>query len=225
MRVAFAFAVLVVPARAADHGLELVPEINAFFKLSDRTRLYLLANVTKPQSEGSTETEVGANLDFTLMPILRRQLRDADWERSRYLWMRVGYLRLGSPDAQGDGPIERRAIIQATARVELPQEVWLASRAQVDLRDLGGEFSKRFRYRVGIEREFTAGDTVLVPYAQAEIFYDSRFDAWNRQLYQVGVDIEFTRNWRIEPYVARQDDSHSSSGNLNRVGLVLKYSR
>jgi hypothetical protein len=48
------------------------------------------------------------------------------------------------------------------------------------------------------------------------------FDSWNRQLYQAGVEIELSKRWRIEPYVARQNDSRSASGNLNRIGLVLK---
>jgi hypothetical protein len=62
----------------------------------------------------------------------------------------------------------------------------------------------------------------MVPYLQAENFYDTRFDTFNRQLYQAGVEIELTKHWRIEPYVARQNDSRSASGNLNRFGLVLK---
>ena len=45
-------------------------------------------------------------------------------------------------------------------------------------------------------------------------FSDTRFDAWNRQLYQAGVEIEITKHWRIEPYYARQEDQRS--------GLVLK---
>jgi hypothetical protein len=31
--------------------------------------------------------------------------------------------------------------------------------------------------RLGIEREITIGGVAVVPYAQAEVFYDTRFDA------------------------------------------------
>jgi len=64
---------------------------------------------------------------------------------------------------------------------------------------------------------------VTVPYAQAEVFYDTRYDIWNRQLYQLGAEIELSKHWRVEPYLARQNDSRSSSGNVDRMGLVLKY--
>jgi hypothetical protein len=83
--------------------------------------------------------------------------------------------------------------------------------------------AQRFRYRLGIEREILVGGVVTVPYAQAEVFYDTRYDIWNRQLYQLGAEIELSKHWRVEPYLARQNDSRSSSGNVDRMGLVLKY--
>ena len=61
-----------------------------------------------------------------------------------------------------------------------------------------------------------------MPYAQAEVFYDTRFGAFNRQLYRGGVEIELTKHWRIAPYYARQEDQRSSPAHLDRVGLVLK---
>lgn len=96
------------------------------------------------------------------------------------------------------------------------------NRARVDFRDTDGDSSQRYRIRLGIEREFTVCGVVMVPYAQAEFFHDTRFDSWNRQLYQAGVEIELNKHWRIEPYFARQNDSRSASGNANRLGLVLK---
>jgi len=74
----------------------------------------------------------------------------------------------------------------------------------------------------GSRAGFTVGGVTLVPYAQAEVFYDTRFGAWNRQLYQAGVELEITKHWRIEPYYAREEDQRSSTAHVDRVGLVLK---
>lgn len=219
----FAFAALIGPARAEDHHSEFVPELNVFIMLSDRFRLYLLGDITQGLSPNFTDGEVGVNLDLTLKPILRRNLRDSNWERNRYLWARVGYLASGYLDGRDDGSNVRTFLVEATARLELPGKFWLVNRGRVDFRDVDGAFSERYRFRAGIEREFTVCGLVMVPYAQAEIFYDTRFDVWNRQLYQAGVEIELTKRWRIEPYVARQNDSRSDSGNVNRSGLVVKY--
>jgi hypothetical protein len=214
------FAALFEPARAEDHHEELVPELNVFIKLNKQIRLYLLGDVTQGLSPSFTDGELGAHIDLTLKPILRRQLRDADWERSRYLWVRAGYVV--SHEFEDDGSTTHMILFEMTGRFELPWEVWLVNRARADFRDTDGETSQRYRLRVGIEREFTVRRVVMVPYVQAEIFYDTRFDSWNRQLYQAGVEIELNKHWRIEPYFARQNDSRSASGNVNRVGLVLK---
>lgn len=218
-----ALAALAAQARADDRQREFVPELNAYANLSNRTRLFVLGDVTRNTTADSTEGEFGVHLDYTLKPIFRPELRDADWERNRYLWTRVGYVQLSTPDQRSSGPTERRGILELTGRIPLPQEFWLVQRGRVDLRDIGGESSQRYRYRLGVEREFTVNGVVMVPYAQAEIFYDTRFDSWNRQLYQAGAEIELAKHWRIEPYLARQNDSRSTSGNVDRAGLVLKY--
>jgi uncharacterized protein DUF2490 len=215
------FAALLEPARAEDHHSELVPELNVFIKLTKQIRLYLLGDITQGLSPSFTDGEFGAHLDFTLKPILRRQLRSADWERSRYLWIRTGYVVSGDLDGRDD-EITQTILLEMTGRFELPWEIWLVNRARVDFRDIDGERSQRYRVRVGIEREFTVCRVVMVPYLQAETFYDTRFDTFNRQLYQAGIEIELNKHWRIEPYIARQNDSRSASGNVNRVGLVLK---
>lgn len=216
------FAALFEPARAEDHQDEFVPEIDVFIKLSKQIRLYLLGDVTQAFSPNFTDGELGAHLDFTLKPILRRELREGNWERDRYLWVRAGYVVSGDLDDRDDGSTTHMILLEATTRLELPGELWLVNRARVDFRDIDGETSQRYRLRLGVEREFRVCGVVMVPYAQAEIFYDTRFDSWNRQLYQAGVEIELTKHWRIEPYVARQNDSRSASGNLNIIGLVLK---
>jgi hypothetical protein len=218
-------AALVAPAGVAAHGQEFVPEFNAFVKLSDRARMYLLGDLTVSKPDDNTEAELGVHLDYTLMPVLRPALLEANWARDRYLWTRVGYVVLGSPGGGASGPTERRGIVELTGRAELPNAVWLVGRTRVDLRDIDGQSSQRYRLRIGIEREFIVDGVVLVPYAQAEAFYDTRYDSWNRQLYQAGVEVELSKTWRIEPYLARQNDSRSASGNVDRFGLVLKHYR
>jgi hypothetical protein len=215
-----AVAALLEPAQAEDHHDEVVPELNVFINLSKQVRLYFLGDITQGFSPNSTEGEFGGHLDFTLKPILRRALRQGDWERSRYLWVRLGYVV--SHEFEDDGSTTQTILLEMTGRFELPWEVWLVNRERVDFRNIDGDRSQRYRVRVGIEREFTVGRVVMVPYVQAETFYDTRFDTFNRQLYQGGVEIELNKHWRIEPYIARQNDSRSASGNVNRFGLVLK---
>ncbi|MBK5106446.1 MAG: DUF2490 domain-containing protein [Burkholderiales bacterium] len=212
------------PAGANETQQEFVPELNAYIKLSERSRAYLQAGATGRLTQGTSDGEIGAYLDYTLKPIYRLELREANWERDRYLWVRAGYGLGGSQEGLKDFN-ERRFVLEATGRMPLSNEVWLVHRGRVDLRSIDGESSQRYRYRLGIEREFNVKGVPLVPYAQAEAFYDTRFDALSRGLYQAGAEIELTKQWRIEPYYARQHDMRPASGSVNRLGLVLKYYR
>ena len=108
---------------------DFLPELNAYIKLTDTTRLFLLGSLTQHLSDGSTEGEVGVHLDVTLKPILRRELRQANWERDRYLWVRFGYRLLGTRGHTDDPSTEHRGILEATARIPLPAESWLVNRA------------------------------------------------------------------------------------------------
>jgi hypothetical protein len=209
------------PARADDRGEETVLETNAYIQLSDKMRMMLLGDVAiaKPYNVA----EAGAHLDIALEPLFRPLLREADWSRQRYLWTRLGYVVLTSPQSGASGPTERRGIAEVTGRVELPDQMWIVNRARVELRDIGDKSSQRYRLRIGIEGWESFNDAEVIPYAQAETMYDTRYGTWNRQLYQAGADIEISHSWHIEPYIARQNDSMSAPDNVNRLGLVLKY--
>jgi hypothetical protein len=93
---------------------------------------------------------------------------------------------------------ETRTVLlpELNAYVPLPWEIWLVNRGRLDLRDVDGEFSVRFRYRLGLEREITVRDRTVIPYAQAEVFYDTHYGARSRERYQVGVEIELSERWR-----------------------------
>ena len=70
---------LEIPFARAESATRFFPEIDDFFNLDDRMRLMLMAadRFTEETNKkgGNTESrtkEVGANLDYTLMPLLRR---------------------------------------------------------------------------------------------------------------------------------------------------------
>lgn len=216
------------PARADDdRQSETVPEINAFFKLSDRFRLFTAASLTQSVSTGTSDGEIGAYLDVLSLPIIREVLFNLDWERNQYLWGRVGFAFSGIHEglALSNGYSEKRFVVELTGRYPMSSYFWLVIRARTDFREFQSDRSNRYRVRLGIEKQYTVLGKAVIPYANAELFYDTRFDALSRQLYQAGVEIELTQRFRIEPYYAFQNDTRTSPAHLDRVGLVLRYSR
>jgi hypothetical protein len=185
----------------------------AFVDLSDRARLFFLANLSDNVTQSTRQETIGANLDIAFKPILRRRLRVADWARKKFLWERVGYRRQFGSGTRETG------VIEANSRFALPLGMWVVSRLRTDLRNETGGFSVRPRYRMGFERELPVGRLTATPYVRAEVLYDSRPDTWDWR-YRAGAELALTRHWRIEPYYERRQNQHSAD--LNRIGLIVK---
>jgi hypothetical protein len=207
----------------ADDRQEYKPELDAYDKVSDRLRLFLLADTTKVESQESLKDELGAHLDITLKGILRERPRMADWARDRSIWLRVGYRQLRTWDGQREDVSEHRGLLELTMRHGLTNEFYLSHRIGFDYRDLSGKSSQRYRYRLDLERELAVAKTVVVPYARAEFSYDTRYSAWSRRSYQLGSEIDISKVWRIEPYYAIDLDSEPKEIRTDRVGLILKF--
>ena len=217
---------------AGDTQTEIWPEAQAFFKLGGRIRLHLLADVwyapaswTAEGTASDSEAETGAHLDVTLKPIARHRLRTRNWERERYVWARVGYDYVWTPGDPENPSHENRGIVEVTGRAHVGGGVWAVNRARVDLRDKNGTYSTRYRERLTLERETPVFGLETVPYASAEVLYDTRYDAWSEQRYQVGLEMVLDPRWRLEPYYLRKRDTRSEPRHTNAVGLVLKHYR
>ncbi len=229
---AAALACAAHPARAAERN-EFWPELDVYVPLGERARLFAAVAATRAEETQTTgqvtqyqDATAGVHLDVTLVPILRKELARADWQRNRYLWMRIGY-RYGRSigDAEQDDRFrERRGIFEVTGRtLPLAGGLELVGRLRWDARDVNDLHSSRYRVRVTVERSLNIGGRAVVPFANAEAFYDTRFDAWNRQRYQAGAEIGLDRQWRIEPSLVRQNDSRSQPGRVNALAVALKY--
>ena len=210
-------------AAAADNS-EFWPEVSLYVGMTPQTRIYLDASYAREKVSNDRSLDASAYLDVSIMPLLRKELRAEDWQRSRFLWTRVGYTRVFK--SSGGGPTsvaEDRVSAALYAKAELPAEVWIEGRARVDLRWIDGDLSTRERFRLEVNREFTVQEHSVVPYMQVEAFYDTRFHAWTRMLYQPGVEITLDPHFRVELYVARQTDTLPKKQSLDALGIVAKW--
>jgi hypothetical protein len=211
-------------ARAADSS-EFWPEVSGFVPLNPRARIYLNAAYAEAKESDVRSLDLAAYLDLSLKPILRKELRRTDdWQRSRYLWTRIGYDRVfKAADGARAEVSEDRGILALYAKAPLPAEVWLEARVRADLRWIGDDYSTRYRFRVEATREFTVLDRTVVPYFNVEWFYDTRYDGWARTLYQLGPEVTLNKHFRFEVYIARQEDRLPSASSTNAFGVVAKW--
>ena len=210
-------------AVAADSS-QLWPELSAYIRMTPQTRLYLDASYARGKESDTRSLDLTGAVDISIQPLLREHLRAEDWQRSRFLWTRIGYTRVfKSSDDDSATVAEDRLNVALNAKAELPAEVWLEGRLRSDLRWIGGDFSTRQRFRLEVNREFTVEAHAVTPYLQVEAYYDTRYHGLSRMLYQPGVEIAFNPHFRLELYVARQEDRLPRREGLNALGLVAKW--
>jgi Protein of unknown function (DUF2490) len=209
-------------AHAADTS-EFWPQLSAYVGLSERTRLYFDASYAQGKESLAQSLDISAFVDTSIEPILREQLRTQDWQRARYLWTRIGYTHVAKATAGRPEASEDRGVLSAYGRLPLPAEIWLEARARAELRWIGGDYSNRYRARLEVTREFTLLERTVVPYFNAEAFYDTRYDGLARSLYQAGAEVTLSKGFRYEVYLGRQLTRQPAEQSLNAFGAVAKW--
>jgi hypothetical protein len=203
----------------AQTQFEFWPEINGFIKLNDQFRIFLFA---KEKGEDTQTLDLSANIDISIKPLFRKKLGKEDWQRSKFLWIRLGYDYILKHESGEKSTPENRGIINIYVKQELPADIWLESRARTDLRWIGGEYSTRYRLRLEATREFEVFRHTVEPFLNCEAFYDTRYSGWSRLRIMAGSEFTVNKYFRFELYIAPQFDYLPSRTNLLAFGLVAK---
>ena len=212
----------VVYAQSGD-PVEFWGELNLFKKVNPTTRLYFVVADTKGKESEFRTVDLAGFVDLTLGPQLPRRRQKQDWQTRKYLWIRIGYDHIFKAENQTRTAQENRGIVALYGRVHLPGAILFEARPRADLRWIAGSYSTRYRLRFEVNRDFTVLDRVVTPYFQAEYFYDTRYDGWSRDLYQMGAEIGVTGHFRVEPSVVRQLDKLPSPSGLYAVSFVARW--
>ena len=98
-----------------------------------------------------------------------------------------------------------------------------SQRFRVDFRWLGEDptYSYRFRYRIMLEKDYQAGSSSIVPYANAELYWDSRYSATSRVRLVGGATIAWGARFAYEGNLTYQYDVHYSTANLYAINIIL----
>lgn len=225
---AFALILLSGSARAGDPW-EFWPELNLYKRLGSTTRLYLVTAYAAGKESEFRTLDVAGYLDMTFRPFVRDVLRNEDWRsredwrRKRYFWIRAGYDHVFKRSGETASTPEDRGIVAAHARFYLPARTLLELRARADLRWIDGSYSTRYRLRGEVNRDFTALGVVSNVFLQAEYAYDTRYDGWARELYQLGAEITVTERFRLEPSLVRLTDRLPEPAGVNALAVVARW--
>jgi hypothetical protein len=219
-----------LPATADSTTVEFWPEINAYVGLDERSRLMFSAAGTRAMEGAEVGGKLGLqnaqftlNFDYTLAPVLRRDVPQAEWSKNRLLWARLGYEYGTSGSGGSDAYRSDTGIVELNGRYPGEGTLWWTSRLRVDFRNINGEPSQRYRIRGGAEWDTRIADHPVAPYASVEALYDTRYEQWSRLTLKAGLETPIAAAWRIEPYLALQlNRPNDAISRVLGLGLTLK---
>jgi hypothetical protein len=191
-----------------DTRNELWPEVDLFVSLNPVWRLFFLANIARERETNiDREGQVGAHVDYFF---------------NKYLVFRSGY-RYGFSMVEDEPFQEHRILFEQTIRLPILWKMLLSDRNRQDLRWVDGSFSARYRNRLMLERDFSLADLRFTGYGSAEVYYDSRFDTFNRNRFVFGVVLTLSKHFGLDINYARQNDSRSKPYHVNAIGVILVF--
>lgn len=205
---------------------EFWPEVDVYINIKPKVRLYFLGTVSKSVEDGELrnaqgyEAQIGVHVDY--LP-------------NEHVILRTGY-RYGTALGSNTDPFkEHRLLAEQTLRKPLPGKLLLSDRNREDFRFVNGDFSFRYRNRVTVEREvYLFKGRTIIPYVSGEIFYDTRYNVWNRNRLAVGLQTSLRRGPLgkmllpkhqviLDLYYMRQNDSRSDIQHVNAIGVALSF--
>ncbi len=124
---------------------------------------------------------------------------------------------------EGESYTEDMLFAEIHKRIPLKGQVLLSQRIRADTRWIGEEplFSYRFRYRIMIEKELTAGSTAVIPYLNVEPFWDSRYSKVVKTRVIGGATIARGPLVAFESNLTYQYDESYNTKHLYALNLIL----
>jgi hypothetical protein len=124
-----------------------------------------------------------------------------------------------TPDTQS---VEHRYFFDVTPRASLSHGLVISDRNRFEFRNINGAFSRRYRNRVQVEREYIVRERRVTPYASFEMFYDDRFHAWTQRRVFGGARVQLSKHLTLDTHFQRLLDDRARLGRVSIIGTLLR---
>lgn len=206
---------------------EFWPETDIWYKLTKQWRLSAYVPITKYNESKNRDLNVYLQADYawgkTRLPFYKRLMDDNRSQTMKGWLARIGFMEGWSLGDHAESYSEDMLYAEIHKRLPIKGSVLLSQRFRPELRWLGEEsnFSYRFRFRIMVEKEFTAKRSSIVPYINVEPYYDSRYTTVNRVRVISGTTLSWGPRFAYEGNITYQYDSHYDTENLLALNIIL----
>jgi hypothetical protein len=212
---------------AQNSSLEFWPETDIWYKLNSSWRLSSFISITKYNESKERDLNIYVQGDYAwgkTKHTIYKRLVDQNKESKLKAWMvRSGFMEgwsLGKPAGEYK---EDLLFAEIHKRIPLMEGILLSQRFRVDFRRVGTDptYSYRFRYRIMIEKEYQAGRSSIVPYVNAELYWDSKYSSTSRVRLVGGATESRGKRFAYEANLTYQYDVHYNTANLYAINIIL----
>jgi len=214
---------------AQNTSFEFWPETDIWYRINPSWRLSAFIPITKYHESQSRDLNIYLQADYAWgkpgYTVFRRMLDENKVQQMKAWLVRGGFMEgWGLGGNAGDYTEDMLfAEIHRREPLLIMGEILLSQRFRTDLRWVGQDpnFSYRFRYRVMVEKEYTDGNFSVVPYVNAEPFWDSRYSTFSRVRIIGGATLSWGTTLAFESNITYQYDPHYNTKNLYAFNLIL----
>ena len=204
----------------SSQEVQFLPEVDAYLKLNPNIRVSFQAKDTREGGD-STQAEIGPSMEFYLKPLVRLKeitAFDLDDAKARPLVLTAGYRYLAAPGKPGTNRIP----IAVTSRLPIKAKLLLTDRNRADLDWSDGSFTWRYRNMLSLERTVAISSYHLIPYASAEIYYESQYAKVSTTELYAGSLFPMGKHVQLKAYYEHQNNTgkHPNS-QVHGLGLTL----
>jgi hypothetical protein len=219
----FALSTEWLTAQDSSTQKQVWPEIDVYYRINERLRVYGMVSGTRSNSE-YTDGTTGIYLDFFALPWLKgRKYSDLhDTTAGYYWWFRAGYSFSNAP------PSEKKKVIniletETNNNFHMPWDINLTTRNRLDWRWVNGAFQPIYRPRAKFIRNFKTDYLTFDTYIWAEYFFYLNDNSQNRFRLTAGTDIKVIKNMDFEVYYLYQFQNAPSVEPVNAIGIQLDF--
>jgi Protein of unknown function (DUF2490) len=202
---------------------QIWPELEAYYRINERFRLYSLVSGTRSNSE-YTDGTAGIYIDYFARPWLRgrNDTELSDSSRGYYWWFRMGYSYSDAP------PSDKKKVVnifetETNNSFHLPEDFILQTRNRLDWRWVNGEFQPIYRPRVKFIRNLKTEYLTFNAYLWSEYFFYLNDNTQNRLRLTFGVQIKVLKFMDFETYYLHQFQNKQYVAPLNAIGLQFDF--
>jgi Protein of unknown function (DUF2490) len=198
---------------------EIWPELEAYYKLNEKFRLYSAISGTKSNS-AYTDGTAGIYIDFFALPLLRGKNNTEmhDTSRGYFSWFRMGYSYSDAP------PDEKRKVVdifetESDVNFRMPADIMLIVRNRIDWRWVNGDFQPIYRPRLKFVRNLKTEYLTFNAYLWSEYFLYWNDNSENRLRIAAGTVIRVLKWLDFEAYYMYQFQNLPGVSPVQAIGI------